>query len=158
MSRELSATATAAFHAEHTEEILLCLLTIEHPDIPEGGVLRFVNNNETVASNGHTFEPYPFRAVIPGEDQDQPQGASIAISNVDRRLVRAVRSISGPPVVSIQAVLASDPDTIELEFTGMLMRNVRHNAMEITAELQFEPLLSEPVAGIITPQNFRGLF
>jgi hypothetical protein len=60
--------------------------------------------------------------------------------------------------VVLRVILASQPNVIEAEFAGLVMRNCEYDASEITAELLFESILVEPVALSMTPNIFPGLF
>ena len=132
------------------------LLQTTHPNLPEA--IRVVNNNENVTSGGNVYIAYPFEIELPGEDSDQPPLARLRIDNVDRLLVATVREIATPPQITIRVVLASQPDTIEMEFQGLTMRNVTYDAATISGELVFEQILVEPVATVMTPSKFPGAF
>jgi len=117
-----------------------------------------VNNNENVTSRGQEFVAFPFEIELPGEDSDQPPTARLRIDNVDRRVIAAIRDISAPPNVTIEVILASDPDFVEIAFDALVMRNVGYDAASITGELVFEQIVVEPVATNMTPAKFPGLF
>lgn len=154
--RTLSPTALQAGFESQTAEVFLVLLQITHPNLPEA--IRVVNNNENVTSGGNVYIAYPFEIELPGEDSDQPPLARLRIDNVDRLLVATVREIATPPQITIRVVLASQPDTIEMEFQGLTMRNVTYDAATISGELVFEQILVEPVATVMTPSKFPGAF
>jgi hypothetical protein len=156
MSRSISQTATFSSHDQQTEEVWLILLTIEHPDIDPP--IRVVNNNENVTSRGDEFIAFPFDIDLPGDDPDQMPKARLRIDNIDRQVVVALRSIDSPPAVTIEVILASDPDTVEIAFEGLTLRNAMYDAQTVTADLAFEAILAEPIAVTITPQRFPGLF
>ena len=154
--RTLSPAALQAGFEQQTDEVFLVLLQITHPNLPDA--IRVVNNNENVTSGGALYVAYPFEIELPGEDSDQPPLARLRIDNVDRLLVATVREIATPPQITIRVVLASQPDTIELQFQGLTMRNVTYDAATISGELVFEQILVEPVATVMTPSKFPGLF
>lgn len=154
--RTLSPTALRAGFEQQTDEVFLVLLQITHPNIPDA--IRVVNNNENITSNGELYVAYPFEIELPGEDSEQPPLARLRIDNVDRLLVATVREIATPPQVTIRVVLASSPDTIELQFEGLNMRNVIYDAATISGELVFEQIMVEPVSTTMTPSKFPGMF
>ena len=154
--RSLSPLALQSGFESQTDEVFLVLLEIAHPNITD--TIRVVNNNEDITSNGKLFVAYPFEIELPSEDAEQPPLARLRIDNVDRMIVATVRNISTPPTVTIRVVLASQPDTIELLFEGLTMRNATYDAASVSAELVFEQILVEPVATLMTPGMFPGLF
>lgn len=153
--RTLSPAMTAAIAAESTDECPLMLVTIAHDDLD--APIRVVNNIENITSNGETFIGLPFAIELPDEG-DRPGEARISVDNVNRAIAEAVRSISTPPDVTIQVILASQPDTIDLELTGLKMRDVTMDASAVTGYLRFEELTVEPVAATMTPSRFPALF
>lgn len=156
MSRTLSPVATASAAAPDTAEVWLELITIDHASLSTP--LRYVNNNAAITSNGHVYEAWPFKLTRPGEDAENPTSATLKIGNVDQRLMAAMRSISGAPTCAIQVVLASQPNTVEMEVAGLRLRSVSHDAQWLTFTLSPEEIWQEPVATTLTPQMFPGLF
>lgn len=154
--RSLSPTAVASVHAEETDEVWLYLVRIDHDDLATP--IRVVSNMEDIVSNGETFVGVPFELTLPDETPDGPGEARLRIDNVDRVIVNTVRLIQTPPTVRIQVVLASDPDTIECELDNLTLRDATWDASFVEGRLRFEDLVVEPVAEIITPARFPGLF
>lgn len=156
MPRTLSSTATASINAQETSEIWLALITLSHPDVETP--LRFVNNNEIIMSGGEIFLPFPFELIFPDQTDESPGEARIVIDNIDRSIVNFIRSIFGPPKVTIQVVLASSPGTIEAEFADMSLRNVTYDKKTVSGVLKFDDIVIEPVTVEMTPQRFPGQF
>lgn len=155
MPRTLSATAIAALNAQETGEVWLVLLTISNPGIT---TIRVVNNTENIVSRGNTFQAFPFEIELPGQDPDTPASARLRIDNVDKQIVEAIRSISTPPNITIEVILASQPDTVEIAFSDLTLRSVEYDVDSVRGELTFESIFSEPVTLTITPNRFPGLF
>lgn len=155
MPRSLSALAVASQNAQETGEVWLVLLTITAEGMQP---LRVVNNNQDVVSGGNTFIAFPFEIELPSEEPDSPSGARLRIDNVDKRIVEAIRSISSPPSVTLQVVLASQPNTIELSFEGLTLRGVTYDADSVRGDLVFEAIYTEPITLSIIPTRFPGLF
>lgn len=153
--RALSLVATASLVEEATDEVWLVLIEITHADMAQ--TIRVVNNTEAIVSNSQTFVGLPFAIEFPDEGE-RPGEARISIDNVNRQIVEAVRSISTPPNVKLQVILASQPDTIEFELDGLKLRDVTYDAAQVQGYLRFEDLVTEPVAALITPERFPGLF
>jgi len=156
MARALSTPAIASQNAEATGEAWLLLLTIVHTELAVP--IRVVGNNENITSGGELFVAWDFEIVLPGEDPDNPDTARLSIGNIDPLIIRTLREISSPPSLTIQVVLASAPDTIEIEFAGLVLRNASYDAGTISGDLSFEEILTEPVATTLTPAMFPGMF
>lgn len=156
MSRALSAPAIASQNAEATSEAWLTLVTIDHASLSQP--IRVVGNNANITSNGNLFAAWDFEIVLPGEDPDNPESAHLAIDNIDRSIIQALREAEGPPSVMVQVVLSSTPDVVEVEFAGLVLRNCPYDAGTINGELAFEEILTEPVATTLTPAAFPGMY
>lgn len=156
MSRSLSTRAIASANAQTTDEVWLVLLTISHSTLATP--IRVVNNNEDVVSRGNTYQWFPFDIELPGEDVDSPSRARLRIDNVDRTIVNTIRSITTPPTVTLEVILASAPDVVEVSFTGLSLREVDYDAQSVSGELVFESIFTEPVTLTMTPARFPGLF
>lgn len=156
MSRALSAAAIVSQNEEATGQAWLLLLIIEHATLATP--LRFVQNNENITSNGNLFVAWDFEIILPGEDPDNPDTARLTIGNIDPLIIRTLRAISSPPQITVQVVLSGTPDTVEAEFSGLVLRNTPWDAGTISGDLAFEEILTEPVATTLTPAMFPGLF
>lgn len=155
MPRTLSTAAVTSLTAQETGEVWLVLLTISNPGIT---TIRVVNNTEDIVSRGNTYQAFPFEIELPGQDPDSPSSARLRIDNVDKRIVEAVRSITTPPQVTIEVVLASQPNTVEIAYSNLTLRSVEYDVDSVRGELTFESIFSEPVTLTITPNRFPGLF
>lgn len=157
MSRDVSLTARAAINAQETAEAFLILLTIDHADLDEP--IRVTSDAVDTVSRGETYIRFPFAVTLPDDRDDQMVRAQLTIDNVDRRIVNTLRSISGPPTVTLEVVLGSDPNTVEAGPFEFTLRNARYNALTVAGDLVFEDILNEPIPGdAFTPGNFPGLF
>lgn len=157
MSRTLSATARAAIFAQQTDQVFLALLTLTHASLP--GPIRVVNNMVDIVSRGDTFIGYPFQIALPGESEDELPRVQVMIDNVDRTLVEAVRTLTSPPTLTLEIVLASAPDTVEAGPFPFSLRNVEYDAHVITGDLAFEDVLNEGFPQhSFTPNHFPGVF
>lgn len=152
----LSPRAVASANAQETDEVWLILLTLNHAEL--AAPIRVVANNEDITSNGDLYVALAFEITPPGQDPDNPSGARITLDNVDPVIVKTLRTISSPPEAVIQVVLASQPDVVEVEFSGLKLRNANWDATKISADLVFEDVLTEPVATTMTPQRFPGMY
>lgn len=157
MTRSLSARAVEATNDQNSDEVWLPLLTISHAEILDGPI-RLVSDMQDVVSRGNTFVALPFEIVLPGEDPESPAKAVLRVDNVDRRIVQALRDLSSPPLVTIEVVLASQPNTVEVSYPEMTLRNATYDASYVSGELAYEAIYVEPISIVMTPQRFPGLF
>ena len=154
--RNLSAEATRAGHDQQTDKVWIVLLEITATGLSTP--IRIASDNRDVVHQGWTYIGYPFEDELPPESPDRPMIARIRIDNTERLIVNEVRTISEPPTVALKVVLADQPDTIEVEYAGMRLRNVTWDQGEISGDLVYEDILSEPVCEQMTPARFPGAF
>ena len=160
MSRSTSSVFKAMTNAQETKEVLLALVTIAHDNIV-GGPLRFVQDLQDLTSNGNVYTAFPFQITLPSESDEGPAKVRLVIDNIDRSIMQTIRSLAptSPPSVSVDLVVASQPDTIEVSMPNMTLRNVSGDAFTIEGDLNVDEddLIPFP-EGIITPQDFPGAF
>ena len=154
--RTISPAATQAGHAEQTDKVWIVLLEIAAVGLTTP--IRVANDNQDVIHQGWTFIGYPFEVELPPESQDRPMIARIRIDNTERLIVDQVRTIAEPHSVTLRVVLADQPDAIELEYASMRLHNVTWDPGEISGDLVYEDILSEPVCEQMPPARFPGVF
>jgi len=157
LSRNVSAVAQQAVFAQETGEVFLILLEILHADLP--APIRVVNNSVSIVSGGDTYLPFPFEIDLPSDTDDVITTARLTISNVDRQIVSAVRSITTSPIATITIVLASSPDTVEVGPYEFTLSDVTYDADKVTGTLTFDDALDLRIpADRFRPSLFPGLF
>ncbi|CAB5220427.1 Domain of unknown function DUF1833 [uncultured Caudovirales phage] len=154
--RSLSSRALSSAFAAQTDEVWLVLLTITHATLSTP--LRFVNDYQSLTSRGNVYLAFPFEVEFPEQDPDSAGEARLTIDNIDRQIVNTIRAISSPPEVKLEIILASQPDTVEAEFSGLVLRNVAYDALKVSGTLRFEDIMTEPVSLQMTPARFPGMF
>lgn len=167
MSRTVSLTLRNAMNAQQTDEIPIVLIEIAHPDF--AGTLRLSSDpterfgtdplryGTTHDSNEYLF--CPMSIELPDDIDERAPRARLAIENVSREIVDEARSITSPPTAKIMIVLASDPETIEVEYPEFDLENVSFNADVISVEMGLQSLEDEPFpGGTFAPSGFPGLF
>lgn len=156
MPRTLSATAAAAILARETAEVLLVCLTITTTDT----TLRAVNNTEELVRTGGTWHPYPFEIDLPEDTDSVGPQVQLRVCNVDRQVVRALKDYDGVPTVTVEVVLASAPNTVEVGPLEFKLLSADWDALTITASLGYEEdFLNQAVPSqSYTPVNSAGLF
>lgn len=160
MSRTTSAVFKAAANAQETGEVLVALITITHSSII-GGPLRLVQDLKDMTSNANVYTAFPFEIRLPDDTDDGPAKVLLTIDNVDRSIMVALRTMppSSPPTVTVELVLASQPNVVEISIQNMTLRSISGDAVQIEGELRMdEEDLTPFPEGSFTPSQFPGLF
>ena len=156
MSRAVSSTFRAGAFAQETDQVYLVLLQISHASIT---TIYVVNNYTDIVSNGITYIGFPFDITLPQDFEDAIPNVNLTICNVDRQIVYAVRSLTGPPIITISVVLAASPNTVEAGPYVMTLREVTYDSMTVSGSIFPEDMLNEAYPGdYFTPANFPGMF
>jgi hypothetical protein len=167
MARTVSMTMRQAMNAEETGEVPIVLLTIDHPDLDEPNLISSDPTTRLTidplvygtVSRGENYLFLPFSVVLPDDKDDSPPQARITIENIDRRLIPLLRSTSLPASVTMEVVLASSPDIVEILLPELDLVSADYDAETITITLAQNALQTEPYpVDLITPSNFPGLF
>lgn len=164
--RPLSNAAKMAMYAQQTSEVFIILITIEHPNftdpirvasdsfevLPDAGV-------RGVLSRGMEFVYVPFTLELPQEDDTGVSRATLSIDNISREIVAYVRQASSSLNVTIEIVLSSNVDLVEITAPDFKLDNVSYDAFTVTGDLTMEYFELEPFpARRFTPSDFPGLF
>lgn len=167
MSRSLSLTMREAANAQETGEVPVFLLTFTHADLAEPIRLSTDPTSRITTtplvygtvSRSNTYTFLPMQIALPEEGEDVPPTARLILDNVSRDLVAALRETDEPASVTIEMVLASDPDTVEIEFPAFDFAGADYDAEAITVHLAVPSLATEPYpSGTFNPAEFPGLF
>lgn len=155
--RPLTQATRSAVFASQTGEAFLCLVTIAHADL--SSPVRVSSDAVATSSRGDSFVAFPFEIVLPQDSEDSPPKSRLKIDNVDRDIVRKLRSVSSAPTVLIEIVRGADPDTVEASFPDFRLRDARYDVLTVEGDLDLEDFISEPYpAGVFSPAYFAGLF
>ncbi len=155
--RSVSTLMQQAMYASSTKEVVLLLLKISHQNLV--APIRVVNNFEPIVSQGYTWTAYPFEITMPSESDDQIPIMMLKIDAVDRQIITVIRSLQGPPEITLDVILAAQPDIVEASVQGFKMKSVSYDNLVVEAELRLEEILSEPFPQhAFTPALFPGLF
>ena len=135
MARTISAGMREQLYRPQTNACYLTLMEFYSDDLTES--IYLVNNNESITHNSQEYSPYNFNFTLPDEDESQALNTQITISNIDRRLTIALRSVRNPLNVRVRIIEASSPDTVEVGPFIFVMRDVSYNNRTITGSLQY---------------------
>lgn len=168
----LSQAAKQAMFAAETSEQLITLVTIEYKD--SSGITQYFRLADSytqrisetdsditygVISGGNNFYFLPLQITLPDETDNSMPRCSITINDVTRYITPAIRELYEPPRITLQLVLASQPNTIEASFGGLYITNISYNADTVQLQLEMINYASEPFpAYTFSPNYFPGLF
>ncbi len=172
MSRRVSLNARQAHDELSSPEIEVVLICIEHPELE--APIRLSTDNAvristdplvygTVSSwaGGSADDPYLWviaSAILPGDAEDAPAQATIALENLDAGMVQIVRSFTDLATVRIAVVLAGTPNRVEGEWSGLQIVSADITAGEIRLTLSRDEIELEPFpAGRMSKYRFPGL-
>ncbi|MBT6048741.1 MAG: DUF1833 family protein [Candidatus Scalindua sp.] len=148
-------TKQQAFLRE-TSDVFLILLTVSHADISD---INLVNNNENITSNSVVFTAMPFTITLPDSKENAPPRSTVTIDNVSREISTHIRNITTPPTITISVIRAAAPDTLEITFAPLTLRNVHWDFTTLSGELVGENMEAEPYpAGQMSPAFFPSIF
>ncbi len=158
MSRDTSLTFRQAISARETGEVPLLLVEVSHDtDLPEP--IRVSSDAVNTTSNGNLYVSYPFDVWLPDDEYDHAPTCRIRIDNVDRSLTVGIRSLTSPPTVRVMVVLASSPNTIEVDFPDFKLVKISYDAFVIEGNVTVENYLNEPYPGdSFMPSGFPGMY
>jgi hypothetical protein len=165
--RTLSLNFRQALFAQESGEVVIFLLTITHPQLPDPILLstdptsRLTTDPLTygTVSRGNTFLYAGIDISLPNEQDRSAPACQLVISNVNNEIIPLARSVQTPASVKIEAVLLSDLDTVEMSFPALDMSNLTYDAASLTFDLTMDALATEPFpAGNFDPASFPALF
>lgn len=165
--RVLSLNFRKALFSQESGEVPIFLLTITHPSLGSPILLstdpttRLSTDPLTygTVSRSTTFLYAGIDVTIPDEQDKTPPASKLTIQNVTEGLIPLARSVSTPPSVLIEAVMASAPDSVEMTWPALNMSNLQYDANQLVFDLTMDALVTEPFpAGNFSPAYFPALF
>ncbi len=157
MRSTLSTRMLEAAHAEASGEVVLPLVKLTQDGWADA--ICIVPNREAVIHRGDTYEPLAFQMGLPDEEAEGVPVLNWVADNVDRRLVEALRSVTGFVEARIVWVLASSPDHIEVGPLEVEMRAAQYDARQVSGTLGVEPILETQFGHLVmNPKNAPALF
>jgi hypothetical protein len=106
------------------------------------------------------YHPALFDVSLPEESPDQVPKVTLTIDNVDRSITDAVRTISGRVKVTMEVVLASNPDAVEAGPFEFYLLSCVYDSDKVSGTLGFEDdaLNTAFPKDTYTPSNSPGIF
>lgn len=167
MTRTVAAAFRDAIEASFSSEVLVWFATVTHPLL---GVAITVNSDVTDYNyNGLLYRGCAFQFTFVNDDDQPPHGA-IIIENVDQIIGETLIALSDSPTLHMQLMAKSDFDenfprnalgtpTVEIDAPLLKLRNVKGDAMQLTADVYGYDLTTEPWPSIrSTKSRLPGLY
>lgn len=167
----MSAAAIKAVFSPDSDDDLITLLTIYNPVNESEVIARLADGftgriSETddevlygVTSNGFAYTFVPMQISLPSEDEAQAPRCSIVLNDVTRYITPIIRTITSPPRIKLELVLAKTPDIVEVSFSDFYINNFSYNSDSVTADLAMIDYEREPFPmHSFTPRYFPGMF
>jgi hypothetical protein len=167
----MSPTAIRAVFSPDSDSDLITLLTIYNPlneseviaRLCDGFTQRISETDDEVlygvVSNGFSYTFIPMQISLPSEDEAQAPRCSIVLNDVTRYITPIIRTITAPPRIKLELVLAKTPNVIEVSFSDFYINNFSYNAQSVTADLAMIDYEREPFPmHAFTPRYFPGMF
>lgn len=157
MANDITNELKAQLFGQVSSDPFLALFTFTHPNFSSD--IRLVNNAEDIISNGNTFTAFPIQVVLPPDDQEAAREVQIQMDNIDLSIITELRQVTSPVEASVQMILASDPDTVQLSLEELKLKNINYNEKNITASLMMDDFLGVGLTSErYNPDNFPGIF
>lgn len=155
--RRVSLNARVAQDATASDEVEVILFKITHDDLEEPirlstdpterlsiEPLSYGTRSTWLTDDGSPFLFCLLSAMLPDDQDDQPQAASVVIEAVDRDIAMLLRSTTKRATVDMAVVLASSPDLVEGEWRGLELITAEGDSGEIRLTISRDPITSEP--------------
>ncbi len=173
MSRRLSLNARTTQDASHASDFEVVLLEIDHAEF-DAPLRLSTDPTERLSSDPLRYgtrstwrgadplaEPFSYIIAsleLPGDEEDVPAGARIILDLFDHSVVSLLRSVSTRATAHLAVVMASSPDLIEQEWTGLQVMSAAYG-QAIEVPLSRRPIEEEAAPmDIIGRDRFPGLF
>lgn len=109
---ELSQEGLRSILSQRTPETWVEYLTIESDDLAEP--VRVCRNGEDIQRSEGLYYGAGFDVELPTAVGEELPTSTVSVADVEMKISKAMRSISGVPTARLEVGLASQPDTIEV--------------------------------------------
>lgn len=161
---QLTQNAKEAMTAQETPDVLLNLLEIKYNG---NSILRVVDDRQQIVSNGKTYEPCAFKAVLPDQSSDgtnkacrlQIDNSDIAIYKTIKNAVIQSRNEEKDIECTAAVILASEPNNYLEGPLKFILRNIQADVNSITGDLLDSFMYDRNFTNMTyNPTDFPGLF
>lgn len=156
----ISKSAKTEIVKPESSAVFLHLLKVESQGYE---TLYFVDNTQSIVSNGQTYVPAAFKVVLPSQAEDgSVQPCQLVVDNVDQIISATIKKANAAQkkiYATISVVMAQTPDVIERGPLRFILRDVTINKSTVSGELYDFYVYDRKIPeGVYNPQNFPGLF
>lgn len=156
----ISKSAKTEIVKPESSAVFLHLLKVEAQGYE---TLYFVDNTQSIVSNGQTYVPAAFKVVLPSQTEDGSiQPCQLVVDNVDQIISATIKKANAAQkkiYATISVVMAQTPDVIERGSLRFILRDVTINKSTVSGELYDFYVYDRKIPeGVYNPQNFPGLF
>jgi len=156
MANQLSPELIYQLMSQESDDPFLVLLTLTHPSF---STVRLANNTKDIVSRSETYMAFPFKIRFPVDDGESAREFSIEFDNVSLELVDEIRSVTSPIGITIEMILASMPDDVQITQENLQIQTIQMNKQRISAKIIVDDFLNIEMTGEkYEPTNFPGLF
>lgn len=153
----LSNNLLSEMFSQTSSDPFLMLVTMSHESF--ASTLYLVNNIEDVTSNGQVYTAFPMKVVLPTDDGTSVREVKLQMDNVSLELIDEIRSVITPIDVKVEMILASTPDTIEMDLGELRIKNITYDGKGISASLYLDDFLNtELPSEKYTPEIYVGIY
>lgn len=157
MANQLSNELLAQLFKQESDDPFLTLITLTHPEWTTP--VRLVNNTRNITSRGEVYLAFPMRIRMPVDDGETARDFTIDFDNVSLELIEQIRTVTTKIGVTMEMILASIPDAVQIAFTDFAINTISYNASRITAKVVLDSFLNvEMTSERYNPSNFPGIF
>ena len=157
MPSRISSALQTEINAQQSGEVLVYLLRLQYTSL--AAPISVCNDNLALTSRGVEYIAFPFEVDVGSDSDDAPPQPTLRIGNVDRQIVQAILNAVEPITVTIELVMRSEPDQVEVGPYTFVLRDVSFDQDVVEGTLRQDGMLNEPFPGDqITPSLFPGAF
>jgi len=98
------------------------LVTLSHDSFAQD--IRLVNNTQNITSRGNVFQAFPMSIRLPVDDGETARSFTIEFDNVSLFLIEEIRQVTTQISVSIEMILASLPDDVQMAQADVVIQNI----------------------------------
>lgn len=156
----ISKSAKTEIVKPESSAVFLHLLKVEAQGYE---TLYFVDNTQSIVSNGQSYVPAAFKVVLPSQTEDGSiQPCQLVVDNVDQIISATIKKANAAQkkiYATISVVMAQTPDVIERGPLRFILRDVTINKSTVSGELYDFYVYDRKIPeGVYNPQHFPGLF
>lgn len=157
MANQLSPELIGQLFAQESNDPFLSLVTLSHETFDQP--IYLVNNTKNITSRGNVFQAFPMTIRFPVDDGESARDFQIEFDNVSLELIQAIRSVTTQIGVTVELILASIPDVVQMSQEDLFIATMSYNKTKITARIVLDTFLNVALTSeSYTPVSYPGMF